>query len=58
MEFGGDDRKVEILNMLDYAFVMKVTMATVNKTVQPDERERALEHAYDSALNDLAELGI
>lgn len=53
-----DERKGEILNMLDYAFVTKVTMTTVNRTVQPAERERALEQAYLDATNDLAELGL
>ena len=54
----GDDRKAEMLNMLDYAFVSKVTMATVNKTIQMADRERALEKAYSDALKDLEELGL
>ncbi|MBR4674818.1 MAG: hypothetical protein IKP00_10165 [Victivallales bacterium] len=56
---GGDnERKGEILNMLDYAFVTKVTMTTLDKTVQLDERERALEKAYQDAQDDLTELGL
>ena len=54
----GDDRKAEMLNMLDYAFVSKVTMTTVNKTIQMADRERALEKAYQDAKTDLEELGL
>jgi hypothetical protein len=52
------DRRGELLNLLDYALVHKVKISMTGRTVQPNERERALERAFTDATDELGELGI